>query len=186
MYQFRVRMSNGSRLELRLGWIWRLFFVVCAVLIASAAAGDEQLRIVPSFLALVCVAAALFDERWDFDRADGKVTMRVGFFPLMRRRVYDLQQVHAVELRGSHRAGAEAPGAAAAEAAVPTEDRYRRPGGRSMMHRGLIRLSIRLQRPDGSRESVNLQTEAYRRVIRLQELGRTIADFCAVPFESSI
>ncbi len=189
MYQFQVRKSNAARLELRFGWLWRMFFLACAALAAAAAQGDQRLHLVPALLALVCLAAALFDERWIFDRAEGKVSTRVGFFPLMRRRVHALQQVRAVLLRGSRRAGAEVTGvrtAGAAEPAADPGDRYRKAGGLPGTHRGLIRLSIRLQRPDGSFQTVNLQTEAYRRIMRLQELGRTIADFCEVPFESSV
>lgn len=185
MYQFQARVRNGSRLELRFGWIWRLFFLACAALAGSAALGNEQMHIVPALLTLLCLGAVLFDERWDFDRADGTVTTRVGFFPLLRRRVYALQQISAVELCGSRRAGADAAARAAATA-VPGADRYGRTGGPSVMQRGLVRLSVRLQRPDGSIETANVQTEAYRRIARLQELGRTIADFCEVPFESSV
>lgn len=181
MYQFQVRINNGSRLELRFGWMWRLFFVACAVLAASAVPGDERLHPVPALLALVCLAAALFDERWVFDRSDGRVLLRLGFFPLRRRRVYPLQQVRSVKLRVSRPSGA----ASAAELpAEPAGDRYRRPAIPTAMQRGLIRLSITLQRPDGTVETVNMQTESHRRFERLQELGRTVADFCEVPFES--
>ncbi|TVQ39107.1 MAG: hypothetical protein EA384_07540 [Spirochaetaceae bacterium] len=180
MYQYRVHHRGAERLELRVGWFWRVFFLACCAFLAWAAFHGGDVYPLPAVMGIICLVAGLYNERWAFDRNAGQVVSYVGLFPIVRRRVYDLQSVTAVRVLTSAPIGGSAPEAKRDHDSGP----YTAPGVPRVLQRRLVRLSLRMRQDGDDALSVNMQTESQRRHEHLLMIGRAVADFCRVPLET--
>lgn len=174
MYQYKLRLADDRRLELRVGWLWRVFFLGCCGLLSTAVFDGGRIHVVPAALAVICLLAGLYDDRWLFDRSAGTVESRAGALPLLHRRSYALDRLQAIRLRSVQQIGAQGHA-----------DLYSRPAIPRALQRNLVRLSLLLRDEDGSPVHVNVQTESMRRYDHLFALGQALAEFCQVPFEPS-
>ena len=177
MYQYRIRRSGDERLELRVGWIWRVFFLGCCGFLAWTAFHGGGVYPLPAVIGLICLVAGLYNEYWAFDRTAGEVISLIGLFPIMRRRVYELDSLDSVRVRMARPIGGEQP--------QDRADRYAQPAVPRAMQRRLVRLSLRLRHDDGATQSINLQTESQSRYRHLITIGQAISEFCRVPLETS-
>ena len=177
MYQYRIHHSGAERLELRVGWPWRLFFLGCSGFLAWTAFDGGRIYPLPVLVGLICLAAGLYNEQWLFDRADRRIVSLIGLFPLLRRRVYELDRLEAVRVRTMHPIGAAPPDS-------DTGNRFSQPAVPRALQRGLVRLSLRMSDDNGDSQSINVQTESQRRYQHLLTVGQAVAEFCQVGLES--
>lgn len=176
MYQYRIHHSGAERLELRLGWPWRLFFLGCSGFLAWTAFDGGRIYPLPVLVGLICLVAGLYSEQWVFDRADRRIVSLIGLFPLLRQRVYELDRLEAVRVRTMHPIGA-APDS-------DTGNRFSQPAVPRALQRRLVRLSLRMRDENGDTHSINVQTESQRRYQHLLTVGQAVAEFCQVGLES--
>lgn len=188
-----LRERGPDRLVLTLPAAHRVVFAVlsalCAFVLLFGVLFEGEptvllVRNVPAgLLTLAMVFGLLYEDRWTFDRAAGRVQNRFGILPLARRTGFPIADLARIGIDGFTRgrlaeeAGRTGTAAAAASVAAPLAEglRARRRAGQQR----IVRL-VAEERGGGVRV---LDMGPAHRLSELRRRGLAIAGFCGVRFE---
>ena len=171
---FRVRLvlrhEGDNRLVYGVSTGFRLIFLtIAAVVLFSLLAIPigpllSPPNAVPLAFLLICSAAALYNERWVFDRAHHSVEHHLGLLGLYRRRSFGLETLRRIEISGfrmGHIGGGES----------------RRAFTRSYV-------SISLIDADGEVRKIDIAKTSHLAEIR--RTARSISEFCDIPLDDGV
>lgn len=187
VYRLRARKTPDGSVNLTLGYGWRAFFAVVAVVTISAIIHEGQLRGLMPFVAAVALFAAVYQESWSFDRSAGSITSRIGVIFLTRTRRYPLSDLHRIIVRIRAPYTTEG-GAGHQHQALP----QRRTGVPYSVQRGYVQLILEFSRGgapgDNDTETplpVVIQTESLKNREHLQALAVELSEALQVPLDST-
>ena len=171
MFLFRIRLAlktvGEDRLEYGIAPGFRiLFFLISGVIIFSLFYTQTEglfrpPNLIPIVLTLLCLIAALYNERWIFDRTGNTVVQQTGLIMIYRSKRLKLEALRAIELSG-FRMGEVA-----------------KSGKGGLFNRTLVTLA--LHDTDGKIHKLDIVKAVHLKEIRLA--AQQLADFCGIPLE---
>jgi hypothetical protein len=172
----RLRLREGRRLTLGVAPSSRIVFALLfclslyVLLFGVLFEGEDSVLRAENaaawLLAIANAAAALYEERWIFDRDRGVMEGRFGILFLYRRRVLPLREIGGIRLEQFRRGSAGEDGNAGSG---------KRPW----------RMIVRLAALDAHGSPIVLDSAGGLRVDELRRTGKRIGQYCGVPFLGS-
>lgn len=175
IYRLIPKNPRPEQLVLSFGWGWRVFFGAVAALLAYGMLQDRVFGALGLIFTAILILAALYHDRWEFDRETGAITHSSGLLPVHRTRRYPLNDLREVLTRG------RAPsneGASAPEGMLGRGPHRGPPRG---LNRGFTRLWLRFEEAG----DVDVQMDSNRHQNAMQNLAMEIARFCDVPYRDT-
>ena len=167
IYRLIAKKPAPHLLILTFGWGSRVFFGALALLIAFGMVQEQSVGTFALILTIILFLAALYLDRWSFDRNAAQVAHSSGLLFLHRTKRYELSGLEEVVFHG--RKPEESP--EAGESMTRVHQR------RASSH-GVARLRLRF----ADAGDVDVQMEPNRHADTLRNLGLEIAGFCDVAF----
>jgi hypothetical protein len=172
-----VRPSDGSTLVLGYAPLGRLIYLGIALFLAVGMAilGEAPLALV--VIMAITALAGLYEERWIFDKEAGLATRSRGIGPARTRLELPLASLQSLILRVvSSPSPEENPKSLGADPVIPEALRK----GRAVL---LLALDSDDPESPGTRKLV-LEDGSHRNRDDLEGLGRVIAHYCGIPFNT--
>jgi hypothetical protein len=185
-----LRERKPGRLVLSLSAVHRIVFgalsvlsvyILCfGVLFEGEPTVLQGHNVVAGLVTLIMIFGLIYDDRWTFDRAAGKVENRFGTLLLARRREFPMSDLVSIGIERFTRGRlVEAPESSARTAAPGSSPLA---GTMQPRRRGGQRI-VRLVAVDRGGSIHVLDMGSAHRLAQLRAAGLRIADFCGVRFE---
>ena len=168
MYPLIPKNPRPEQLVLSFGLGWRLFFGAIGALIAYGMIQEGTVGVLALIITVILILAALYLDRWEFDRQAEVIKHSSGLLLAHRTKRYALTDLQEVVTRGP----------------APSRDDSSEPerGLGRMHHRGLNRGFTRLWLRFEEAGEVDIQMDSSRHSQALRNLGMEIAGFCDVAY----
>lgn len=175
IYRLIPKNPRPEQLVLSFGWGWRAFFGAVAALLAYGMLQDGVAGAIGIIFTAILVLAALYDDRWDFDREAGVIAHSSGLLLVKRTKRYPLSDLREVLTRG------RTPSSDVPSAPEGMLGRGPHRGPPRGVNRGFTRLWLRFEETG----DVDIQMDSNRHREALQNLAMEIARFCDVPYRDT-
>jgi hypothetical protein len=189
-----LRERGADRLELSLSTAHRVTFAILTVLsvfilFTGVLFEGEPTVFLPRntvawIIAIVMLLGLLYEERWTFDRAAGRVGNRFGTVFLARREVFSMADLERIGLdrftRGRLADGPSGPGAAGDRSGGPFSGALR-PTRRRWGEQRIVRLVA----VDRAGEVHVLDAGPLHKLAQFRARAMRIAEFCGTRFEDA-
>jgi hypothetical protein len=100
---FKLKKRKDGSLILILPIWFRIMFLFIAALLAAGiyAVGPGSIRQwIPILIMLACIAGALYEEKWIFDKSGNKIEYHSGIMFISRKKSYKLEEVEVFKITG--------------------------------------------------------------------------------------
>lgn len=167
IYRLIAKKPEPDQLVLSFGWGSRVFFGVLGLIIAYGMVQEGSVGIFALIITIVLFLAAVYLDRWVFDRKTGEIAHSSGLLFLHRTKRYPLADLEEVLFQGH--LPADSP---------PEPEPVGRMHSRRAFKPGMARLRLRFAESG----EADVQMEPNRNANELHSLGLEIAGFCDVPY----
>lgn len=175
VYRLIARNPHPDRFVLSFAAGWRVFFAAVGGLIAYGMVQEGVTSVFGLIITGVLVLAALYDDRWEFDREAQAVAHSSGLLFVHRTKRYPMSDLREVLTRG------RAPSVDRPSGPEGFFSRGQHRGPHLGSGRGFARLWLRFE----EKGDVDIQMDSNRHREALQNLAMEIARFCDVPYRDT-
>lgn len=99
IYRLRLDTTPAGAVHLRLGWGWRVFFILVTAIVLLTIVHEGRARGLLPVIGIVSLFAAVYHESWFFEPAKDRITSRIGIFFFARNRRYRFSALRCIRVR---------------------------------------------------------------------------------------
>lgn len=172
-----IRPTHASTLVLGHSPVGRLIYLGIALFLAAGMVVLGETPLVLLAITVVAALAGLYEERWIFDKNTGMATRSRGIGPASNRLELPLASLKGLILRVvSSPSPEENPKSLGSDTIIPEALRK---------GRAVLLLAYESNDPEGQgKRRLMLEDGSHREKDALEGLGRAIADYCGIPFNT--